>query len=124
MAELATFAQANDIAAAHISGLGAAAAVELAFYNLETKEYERTTLKENLEICSLNGNIGQSVEGDTIVHLHGVFARQDLSTLGGHIFSCTVSGAGEIHLHTLDGSINRTYDDATGLTLMCPVQNT
>jgi predicted DNA-binding protein with PD1-like motif len=121
MAAIKAFAEKEAIAAAHISGLGAAAAVELAYYNLETKEYERTTITEDLEICSLNGNIGVNEKGDTIVHLHGVFGRQDLSTIGGHIFSCTVSGAGEIHLVAMPGSINRAYHESTGLTLMCPL---
>lgn len=120
VAELKRFAQARNITAAHISGLGAAGEVDLAYYNLETKEYERTKIVEDLEICSLNGNIGVNIEGETIVHLHGVFGRQDRTTYGGHIFECIVSGAGEIHLVAMPGTINRAYDEGTGLTLMCP----
>lgn len=123
MSELKTFAETHDVQAAHISGLGAAKAVELAYYNLETKEYERTLLKEDLEICSLNGNIGVNENGEVVVHLHGVFGRQDLSTIGGHIFSCLISGAGELHVHVMPGTINRAYDKTTGLTLMCPLHN-
>jgi predicted DNA-binding protein with PD1-like motif len=120
---LATFATEHDVSAAHITGLGACKAVELAYYNLATKEYERTLIEEDLEICSLAGNIGRKENGEVVVHLHGVFARRDLSTLGGHIFSCVVSGAGELHVHTMPGTINRAHDEATGLTLMCPAHN-
>lgn len=122
MHELHEFAIAKGITAAHISGLGAAQEIDLAYYNLETKEYERTTITNDVEICSLNGNIGINTTGETIVHLHGVFGRQDLSTLGGHIFECVISGAGEIHLVAMPGTINRAYEDTTGLTLMCPAE--
>ena len=121
MTQLKAFAQEKGITAAHISGLGAAASLDLAYYNLETKEYERTTIKEDVEICSLNGNIGVNAQGETIVHLHGVFGRQDLSTFGGHIFECIISGAGEIHLVAMPGTINRSFDENTGLTLLCGV---
>jgi len=123
MAELKQFAESNNITAAHISGLGACGEVDLAYYNLETKEYERTKIVEDLEICSLNGNIGVNAAGETIVHLHGVFGRQDRTTYGGHIFECIVSGAGEIHLVAMPGTINRSYNEATGLTLMCEAAN-
>jgi predicted DNA-binding protein with PD1-like motif len=121
MAQLQAYAEQEGLQAAHITGLGAAAEVELAYYNLETKEYEATTITENVEICSITGNIGVNEGGQKVVHLHGVFARRDLSTFGGHIVRCIVSGAGEIHLTTPPGTINRAYDATTGLTLLCPL---
>jgi predicted DNA-binding protein with PD1-like motif len=122
MAQLQAYAEQEGLHAAHISGLGAAAEVELAYYNLETKAYEHTTITEDVEICSLTGNIGLNEGGQKVVHLHGVFARRDLSTFGGHVVRCIISGAGEIHLATPPGTINRAYDEATGLTLLCPPQ--
>lgn len=124
MGALAEFASERGVHAAHITGLGAAAEVEIAYYNLDTKEYERTTITENVEICSLNGNIGVNEAGETVVHVHGVFARRDFTTFGGHIFRCVISGAGELHLATMSGSINRSYNEATGLTLMHNQQHT
>lgn len=123
MEQLLAYAEREGLHAAHITGLGAAAEIELAYYNLETKAYERTTITEDVEICSLNGNIGVNEGGLKIVHLHGVFARRDLSTFGGHIFRCVVSGAGEIHLTTPPGTINRAFHEATGLTMMCPLDD-
>ena len=116
---LTKFAEGHKIDAAHLSGLGAAERVEIAYYNLTSKEYERTTIAEDVEIVSLVGNIGREKDGDIIVHLHGVFARRDLSTFGGHIFSCVISGAGELHVTALSGELTRAYDQSTGLKLMC-----
>ena len=116
---LRDFAVEHGIRAAHLTGLGAAREVDVAYYNLDTKEYERTTITEDVEIISLNGNIGIGPKNATIVHLHGMFGRRDLSTFGGHIFSLTVSGAGELHVTAMPGTIHRAYDEVTGLTLMC-----
>lgn len=121
MSGLVDFAKEHDITAGHISGLGAASQLKIAYYNIETKEYERKQFTEDVEILSLNGNIGVKDDGTLIVHMHGVFGRRDLSTFGGHIFSMVISGAGEIHLKEFRGDIHRSYDDETGLTLMCPV---
>ncbi|MCA9364031.1 DUF296 domain-containing protein [Candidatus Kaiserbacteria bacterium] len=120
---LQTFLEQEQITAAHLTGLGAASEIEIAYYNLDTKTYERTTITENLEIVSLVGNVGVKEDGGRVIHIHGTFGRHDLSVVGGHVFDIVVSGAGEVHLTALSGTIHRTYDDTTGLTLMCPVEN-
>lgn len=122
MAGLSEFAKENGIKAAHITGLGAASKLVIAYYNLETKEYEKKTFEEDVEILSLNGNIGVKEGGDAVVHVHGVFGKRDFSTFGGHIFEMTISGAGEIHINSFGGAICRAFDRETGLTLMCPPQ--
>lgn len=111
----------KNIHAAHITGLGAADSLEIAYYNIGTKEYERHAIDEEVEILNLNGNTGVNSGGEVVVHVHGTFGRKDLSVFGGHIFSMRVSGAGEIHLQVFKGAINRAYDEETGLTLMCEV---
>lgn len=115
------FAEENNIQAAHIAGLGAAHKLELAYYNIATKEYERHPIIEEVEVLNLNGNIGLSHEQKTIVHMHGTFGKKDLSVFGGHVFSMEISGAGEIHITAFEGTINRAFDAETGLTLMCNV---
>ncbi|MFT7644735.1 MAG: putative DNA-binding protein with PD1-like motif [Candidatus Paceibacteria bacterium] len=111
----------HKIQGAHIAGLGAADQLDIAYYNIETKEYERHRIDEEVEILNLNGNVGVNREGEIVVHMHGTFGRKDLSVFGGHIFAMKVSGAGEIHLSIFEGSINRAYDEETGLTLMCNI---
>lgn len=122
VAGLTEFAQQEGIKAAHVSGLGAASEVEIAYYNIETKTYERKVFAEDVEVLGLNGNIGVKENGDTVVHLHGTFGRRDFSVFGGHIFELVISGAGEIHLAHFDGAINRKHDEETGLTLMCAIE--
>jgi predicted DNA-binding protein with PD1-like motif len=106
------------VSSATFTGLGACDALELAYYNLRKKKYERHLITEELEILSLTGNIG-TLDGKPVVHVHGVFGRRDLSTLGGHLFSLRVSGACEIHMTVLTKEIQRKHDSETGLNLMC-----
>jgi predicted DNA-binding protein with PD1-like motif len=117
---LAGFCKEKDIRAGHITGLGAASQLVLAYYNLETKAYEKKDLVENVEILSLIGNVGVRENDELVVHMHGTFGRRDLSVFGGHIFEMVISGAGEVHVTSLPGKISRAYDEGTGLTLMCP----
>lgn len=121
MSVLKEYLTENNIHAAHIAGLGAADVVEIAYYNIKTKEYERHEISEAVEILNLNGNVGVKEDGEVVVHMHGTFGRKDLSVFGGHIFAMRVSGAGEIHLRVFEGTIHRAYDEETGLTLMCDV---
>lgn len=117
---LRDFLKKEKIEAGYFTGLGAAGVLDLAYYNLATKKFERHTIKEDAEILSLIGNIAM-LKDETIIHTHGTFGRKDLSVFGGHVFSLTVSGACEIHLTKLSGTMNRAFDEATGLNLLCEI---
>lgn len=108
----------EGVAGATLTGLGAADKLELAYYNLHTKTYERHQRAEEVEILSLVGNVG-AIAGEQILHIHGVFGRRDLATFGGHLFALRVSGACEIHLTTFKTSFERAFDKETGLNLLC-----
>ena len=40
--------------------------------------------------------------------------------IGGHIMGAMVGASAEISVVPLNSSINRAYDDITGLKIMCP----
>src|SRR4051812_26942672 len=101
---LLTFVGEREIAAATLTGLGAADNLELAYYNLAAKSYERHMIDEEVEILSLVSNLAE-LDGEKIFHIHGTFGKRDLSTFGGHVFSLRVSGACEIHLTALSQPI-------------------
>jgi uncharacterized protein len=107
----------EGIAGATLTGLGAADELELAYYNLKSKQYVRHAINEETEILSLAGNLGE-LEGQRMLHIHGVFGRRDLTAFGGHIFKLRVSGACEIHLTAFSRPFIRAFDDETGLNLL------
>jgi predicted DNA-binding protein with PD1-like motif len=117
---LKAFLISEKIVAGSFSGLGAADHLEVAYYNLKTREYERQTIREEVEILSLQGNVAWKGE-ELILHIHGVFGRRDLSTFGGHLFSIVVSGVCEMHFVTLPKKMGRTFDAVTGLNTLCAI---
>ena len=103
----------STIKAGVIQGIGAVSEIIIGYYN--GIEYQRTNLKENLELVSLSGNI----VSNNIVHIHGIFGRSDGSTLSGHIFpGCIVSFTCEILLFELNVSVFRKMDEEIKLNLL------
>lgn len=117
ISELQQFCKRNAIFSGSFQGLGAAGEVVLSYYNLDKKIYEDTTFSEDLEIASMVGNIA-SMNTDLIIHTHGVFGKQNLSAIAGHIKKLIVSATCEITLIIFSEKIKRSYDEETGLNLL------
>lgn len=117
---LLSWCRENAIAGATFAGLGAADQLELAYYHLPTQTYERHQIYEEVEILSLNGNLG-TLKGEKMLHIHSIFGKRDLSAFGGHLFKLRVSGACEIHLTVLPAPLQRAFDEKTGLNLLCRI---
>ncbi|MBV9575201.1 MAG: DNA-binding protein [Gammaproteobacteria bacterium] len=108
-----------NLQSATISGLGALDDVTVAYYNLQTKQYQTKLFKGMYELISLNGNITW-VEGKRFIHIHAALGGEDYQVIGGHIMEATVGPSAEISIVPLAAGIHREYDAETGLKLMCP----
>src|SRR3989338_11315453 len=95
LSTLREFLKKENIKAGYFTGLGAAGVLDLAYYNLETKEFERHAIKEDVEILSLIGNIAM-LKDETIIHTHGTFGKKDLSVFGANISPFQEQGGGKI----------------------------
>ena len=115
--ELTRFCEEGSIEAAKFTIIGAINEVELAWYDVHNKKYETKTLKEDLEIAGLFGNIAV-MDGNTMVHNHGVFSDRDMKVYGGHVNKAVVAAACEGMLTKLIGKIERKYSEEIGLNLM------
>ena len=111
------FCKEYRIEAAFFQAIGAANEVELAWYDLGAKQYVTVLFQENLEIVSLTGNVSK-MGNNIVIHSHGVFSNKAMETKGGHVNKAMVSGACEITLWRLEGTIDRVFDEDTGLNLM------
>jgi len=111
------FCKEYRIEAAFFHVIGAASEVELAWYDLGAKQYVTALFQENLEVVSLTGNVSK-LGNDLVVHSHGVFSSKTMETKGGHANKIVISGACEIVLTRIEGSLDRVYDDKTGLNLL------
>lgn len=108
----------QKIPSSWITGLGGAANAELGFYHLDTQEYDWQKINESMEILSLQGNITWT-KTEPAFHIHGVFSRANLQTLGGHVREVEVSGTCELLLRRWYGeNLTKTMDPKTGLKVL------
>jgi predicted DNA-binding protein with PD1-like motif len=98
------------------SGIGAASDVELGYYNLDRKDYDRTPIPGDVEVASAVGSLGL-VDGKPFVHLHAVVSDRGGITRGGHLFRAVTGATLEFVLLVATGPIERTRDEETGLNL-------
>ena len=117
MDELKVFCREQKIEAASFFGIGAAKEIGIAWYNIHDKEYKKREIQQELEIISLLGNVAVG-NGEVIVHAHGSFSDENMQLIGGHVNKLIVSAECEIVLQKLEGKIEKTYDEETGLNLM------
>lgn len=115
--ELGNFCLEHRVTAGWLSALGACKELTLAYYNVDTKEYENHIVPGNLEVVSITGNLGV-FKNNPIAHVHGVFSDNELKTVGGHVVSLIVSATLEIRVTILQGQISREFDDQTCLKLI------
>lgn len=102
---------------AAVTGLGAVRSVALAYYNIETREYEVHDIEEQLEVTSLIGNFTLK-DGKPFLHAHVNLGRRDLSTLGGHLMEAVAHSTLEVWLQREQAEVPRLPDDESGLSLM------
>lgn len=122
MASMEALAEKGTIQAATITGIGAVDKVDLAFFHLNTRDYEKHQLEEEFEVLSLTGSLTLN-DGKYHPPLHIVLGRSDLSTIGGHLNEAYTSVTMESYATVLngtmlDGTIERSQDEAVGLRLM------
>ena len=117
METLRGFAEERKIGCGVVRGLGAAAKGELAFYDLEKKEYVITKIEEETEVAGLIGNFARGPESEPIVHIHTALSRRDCTALAGHVMSLTAGATLELDVEVFPGALQRKFDERVGLNL-------
>ena len=115
-ASLTAAAEEHGVASGWLNGIGAASGVELGYYDLEKKGYNRREVAGDVEFASASGSLGR-LDGKPFVHLHAVVSDRDCVTHGGHLFRATTGATLEFVLLVGEAPIERTFDEATGLNL-------
>ena len=92
--------------------------VELGYFAPKTKKYFNKEFNaDSIEILSVNGTVAW-LEGQPIIHAHGVFSNENYETFGGHVVKLIISLTGETSIDWLPEKIIKKYDDETGLNLL------
>lgn len=111
-------ATAAKIDGAALMGLGALENPTIAYYNLETKQYENKTYPGIFELISLNGNLARTEGGEVVLHSHVSLGDENHNVIGGHLTKAIVGVTAEITIIPFKGSVTRKLDPAIGLKLI------
>ena len=113
---LAEVAARYGVSGGWFNGIGSASDVELGYYDLERREYDRTAVPGEVEIASVAGPLSL-LNGERHVHLHAVVSDRQCVPRAGHLFRAVVAATVEFVLLLAEAPIERTKDEATGLNL-------
>ncbi len=115
---LTRFADERSIDGAWFTAVGAFERATLAWWDIERKEYRPIPVPEQVEVCSLIGNIARTPDGGRKVHAHVVVGLPDGSTRGGHLLEGHVRATLELVLSEAGEPFARRQDEASGLALL------
>lgn len=121
VAQTLAFCEERKIHGAWLQGIGGCDRVEIGFYDINRKEYEKKIYEEELELVSLKGNIATSQDG-RILHAHVSLGRRDFSMIGGHLFSMRISVVGEVFIRSFPVPLRRAYDPSFGVRVLASSQ--
>jgi len=114
---LLEFANANRLADAYLSAIGAFSELTLGFFERDRKDYKKIPVKEQVEVLSFTGNIVQK-DGKPRVHAHVVVGKADGIAHGGHFLGGRVWPTLEMIVAEMPVYLRRTQDDESGLALI------
>jgi predicted DNA-binding protein with PD1-like motif len=103
--------------AASFTGIGAFSRVTLGYFDLETRDYLRISIEEQVEVLSLAGNVALAGR-EPKLHAHVVVGKRDGTAHGGHLLDARVRPTLEVVAVESPGHLRRHMDEATGLPLL------
>jgi uncharacterized protein len=118
MGGLQHFAEENRLCGSHFAAIGALRDVVLAWFNVQTRQYQRIPISEQVEVLSLNGDIAADERGGVKVHAHIVIGKSDGSAHGGHLVEGHVRPTLEVIVTELPQHLQRVFDPKSGLALI------
>ncbi|WP_414473922.1 PPC domain-containing DNA-binding protein [Microvirga sp. M2] len=115
---LNALAREQSLSAAQISAIGALSDAVVAYFDWETKTYLEIPVDEQVEVASLNGDIGLDEAGKPALHIHLVLGKRDGSAIAGHLARGHVRPTLEVIVTEAPVHLRRSKDPETGLNLI------
>lgn len=116
IAGLTRLAEEKEWQSAYFTAIGAFRSVTLGYFEPERMAYAENTWDEQVEACSVIGNISH-FEGMVKVHAHAVIGTRSGGAFGGHLLRAEVWPTFEVLLGVSPVALERTRDPETGLGL-------
>jgi uncharacterized protein len=114
---LLRFAAKNGLRAAQVTAIGAFSEVTLGFFDRQEKRYQEIPIKEQVEVLSFAGNIGEK-DGEPMLHAHVIIGKSDGTAHGGHFLQAKVWPTLETIISETPTHLHRVKDEETGLPLI------
>ncbi|MDB5379574.1 MAG: hypothetical protein JWR00_4020 [Rubritepida sp.] len=114
------FARREGIGAASLTALGAFERATVAWFDVETNEYVKIPVAEQLEVLSLVGDIAVDDKGKPSLHAHVVLGLRDGSVKGGHLFEAIVRPTLEVTVTESPAHLRRKKRPDLGIALIDP----
>lgn len=109
-------AKEENINCCWVNGIGAIEDVEMGFYNIREKKYDKKIFKGDYELTSFMGNI--AIKGEQqFLHSHVTISDESYKSIGGHLFEAKIKVAGEFFMYIGKKKIVRKMDPSIGLPL-------
>ena len=114
--QLEQFAAAEGVKLATVQAIGAVGEFTVGAYDTAEKQYHSNEFRGIYEIVSLLGTI-TTKDGAFYAHLHMCAADETGRAVGGHLNRAVISATCEMAVTPLPGTVERRFDEATGLNL-------
>lgn len=114
---LVKLAAEENIRAAYFSGIGALEEMKVGTLLTGETSYRWDYYEEDLQVTSLNGNIG-IVDGKHTVHTHITCSQPDSNIIGGHLDKGITSHTMEIFIDVLDGEVVKRKNPDLGINVI------
>ena len=115
---LVSLANQNHLGASQFTAIGAFRAANIGYFDREQRDYIKFTLREQVEVLTLNGNITLSENLTPKIHAHVILGRKDASVRGGHLFDAEVWPTLELVLTESPQYLRRRFNPEIGLALL------
>ena len=115
--QLMAFAKKEKVSASQFTAIGAFSETVTGFFDFSTKDYLKTTFKEQMEVLALTGDISR-YKDEYKIHAHVVLGRKDGTAHGGHLMKGIAHPTLEIILNESPEYLKREMDTDSGLPLI------
>lgn len=107
----------ENVTLATVNGIGGLDSASIGIYNFDTSDYKINEFNEFLELASLLGNVTQ-MDGEYYGHFHAIVGNSKGDAFAGDLDEAVIGAAGEIFIHIINGTVERSVDDETGLNVL------
>lgn len=117
IAGMQEFAEQRGLFGSHFTAIGAFSSAVLAYFDWESREYQRIPVQEQVEVLSLIGDIADS-DGKPKIHAHVVVGKRDGTAHGGHLLEARVRPTLEVIVTESPMHLRRKMNQQAGLPLI------